>query len=130
MTEIVNGTKISFQSKAPNDNNLYKGDVIGIVTSDVASNYFDIHTYQSNVKANDPTIGDVKTLEFILVQTGDKHGILAFAKEWILDETLKIISTTGVGTFEVHGVADSDEAQNIIDALQAVGYNSTLVKIS
>lgn len=129
--DIANGTKISFQSKAPNDNNLYKGEVIGSVTSDVASNYDDIYTYHSNVKAGDPTIGDVKTLEFLLVQTGeDAHGILAFAQEWILAETLKIISTTGVGTFEVHGVADSIEAQNIIDALQAVGYNATLVKIS
>ncbi len=124
---------ISFSSKLSNDANLYKGKVVGMVTSAVAISYSDILTYNNNVKTIDPTTPDLELLEFMVialqepVDNTDRFTVV-FAKDWVLESSLNIIATDRIAVLEVFDV-DSSDADNIIDLLRSAGFKSRITDL-
>ena len=128
LTDISNGSLISFRSKAVNDNNFYYGKVVGRVESLIAQTYTDIFTDNSAVQSADPDVPAVELQTFLLIRllepidNTDRY-IIPFSEEWISLPSLNIISSTNVTLIKVFN-ANAANSQNIIDVLKAAGFSA------
>ena len=126
--DITNGSVISFRSKAVNDNNVYYGKVVGIVSSLIAQTYTDIFTYNSAVQSNDPDVPTVDLQQFLIIQlretvdNTDRH-IIPFSTSWINLASLNIITSNKITLVKVYDV-DATNSQNVIDLLRGAGFKA------
>lgn len=130
ITDIIIGDKISFQSKAVNDNNNYFGEVIGEVTSIVAQTYSDIFTYNFSVQSADPVVPEPILQSFFLIKllepidNTDRY-IIPFSKDWIRAETLTIHATNSAALIKVYEV-DNTNVQDVLNLLISAGFKARL----
>lgn len=123
---ITTGTTISFQSASPIDDNIYKGKVIGKGDYDLMNALDpDLAYYNTNVKLSLTNLASADTHEYFVLLTDTQERIV-FTEEWISTGTLKVISSTGVGNFDVYGVSELNK-QDIIDILREAGFNSKCI---
>lgn len=128
LNDITNGSVISFRSKAVNDNNVYFGKVVGIVSSLIAQTYSDIFTYNSSVQSNDPDVPTVDLQSFFIIQlretvdNTDRH-IIPFSGNWINLPSLTIITSNKITLIKVYDV-DTTNSQNVIDLLRTAGFKA------
>jgi hypothetical protein len=130
ISEVVIGDKVSFQSKAVNDNNNYFGEVIGEVTSVVAQTYSDIFTYNFSVQSADANVPEPTLQSYLLIKllepldNTDRY-IIPFSKDWIRTETLTIHATNSAALIKVYEVNQSN-IQDVLNLLISNGFKARL----
>lgn len=124
---------VEFRSKAANDNNVYHGRVIATANSDLAKSYGDIFTYNNNVQTVDPLVPNMDLLSFFIIKLmepltdGTPKYLVAMASDWILESTLKIISTDRVAIVKVYDV-DANDSKQILDILRSSGFKARILE--
>ena len=126
LSDVTVGSTISFSSKAPSDNNLYYGIVVGTVTSVIASKYDDITTYNSRIQSSDNTVPDVTVQEFFLIELlesidNTNKYLIPFSQSWINLSTLTIVSSQNTADLTVYGV-NSTNINDVINLLLSAGF--------
>jgi len=132
VTDAMIDTKISFLSKHPNDDVVWTGTVLGLVTYPIAKSYTDVVSYRGAVLAVDPLIPAVDILNYFLLRLDDVEGqpIYAFASEFIVDASLEALDPRVVVTIRVYDLA-SNIHTDILDVLRANGYrNCNIANVS
>lgn len=130
VSEVTIGDKISFQSKAVNDNNNYFGEVIGEVTSVVAQTYSDIFTYNFSVQSADQSVPEPNLQKFLLIKllepidNSDRY-IIPFSTDWIRAETLNIHATNSAALIKVYEV-NNVNIQDVLNLLISAGFKARL----
>jgi len=132
-SDAVINDQVSFKSKASNDNNNYRGKIVGMTTAEVAKSYTDIFTYNANVQASDANVPDTELLTFMLIKlldpiNGSTKFTIPFAQEWVLDGTFDIINTTNKLDITVYD-AGTAETQTIIDLLRGGGFKAKISRV-
>jgi hypothetical protein len=133
ITDIEIGSVISFNSKAVNDDNNYKGEVIGFATFRIAKSYTDIFTYNINVQTIDASVPETELLEFLLIELHDpiedsSKYVIPFAKEWITEASLDIITTNERLDITIYD-ANATNVVAITDLLRGAGYKTKVTRI-
>jgi len=133
VADITRSSQIRFRSKSPNDNNLYHGNVIGECDYKLAKRYGDIYTYNTQVITQDPTVPVTELLDFIMIELlvnvdGLAKFMIPFAKQWINEATLDIISTQAKIDMTVFDAGNND-IENILALLRAAGYKASVTKV-
>lgn len=126
--DIIVGNTITFQSKAVDDTNFYYGIVIGMVTSEIASKYADITTYNNNVQAADNNVPEVSLQDFLLIKLiehvdDSTKYIIPFSTDWINPTSLTIVATKNITILRVFDV-NSANVQNVINLLATAGFQA------
>lgn len=131
VTQANKGQTVQFLSKSASDDVLYTGTVEGMVSSDVASMFFDIQSYNESVIQSDSTVSsDLSALDFFLLRItntdASSSSLIAFANEWIKGGSLAVVNQTVQYTFIVYDTPGSDPSQ-IVRLLIDSGYKAALV---
>lgn len=123
--DMVMGQIITFRSKNANDNVRWKGKVDGFVSYKVAKGYGDILSYHTAIKKTDPTIGDIESLHYFILELADNTDggapVRVYAWEWVETGSMVIIDEASVVVLKIYDILGTD-LTDVVEALNAKGY--------
>lgn len=121
------GNQISFKTHHPQDNTTWEGIITGFGNYDLAKSYSDLVPYYQSIKKIIPTMKPIDQLTYLFLtyQQNGKSTASIFAKDWIIDSSLKLITLDEQFDIRIYGVPLS-EAATIIDLLNSHGYSCNL----
>ncbi len=129
ITEIPQGSMITFRSKNPNDVTSWIGTLQSIGTYRSILPYGDPAAYHQAVRQIDNTIpSDVTTLKFFLITVDNNSDVptdMAFADEWISPGTLYIQYPANKVKIEVDDPSNNSIA--ILQLLASAGYTAKVI---
>jgi hypothetical protein len=134
ISQVITGNTIVFESLAPNDPTIYRGQVVGFVTLDIAKGYGDVYTYNSTVQTADPSVPAPDLLNFMLIKLleapstnfGSGKYIMPFATEWVSPPSLEIIAVNKAVNIKVYEI-DQSNIQSLVDYLRAGSFKIKVV---
>lgn len=129
VTSAMIGEQIKFSSKNTTDATAYVGELVGLISADIAGSYGDITSYNAAVQKADPTVGALTALNYFLVKLNNGQttpSIVVFANEWISPGSFAVVQNAQIYTVNVYDMPSTGVA-NILSVLQAAGYTAVQV---
>jgi hypothetical protein len=129
LSDVEAGATISFRSKNPTDQVVWRGTLESRGTFRSIRSYMDPRSYNEAVRQSDATVpSDVTLLNFFLITVDNQSTdpqIMVFAEEWIKDGSLIEIALAKQITIRVDD--PNNDTQRILATLAEAGYSSTIL---
>ena len=129
VTSSILGNQVSFTSKNSTDATSYVGEIVGMISADIAGSYGDITSYNAAVQKADNTVGAINTLHYFLLKLSNGQttpSIIVFANEWVADGSFSVVQNAQIYTINVYDMP-SNGVSSILSVLRAAGYNAVQV---
>lgn len=128
VTSALQGKKITFTSKSPNDTTVWRGTVEAVGGINFARSIYNPIPYNAAVRKVDPTIGEVEDLTYFLITLDNNSSEVQtriFANEWIASNSLTVIDEVAEITIKVYD--SENNPAKILALLKAANYKAVLI---